>query len=82
METIALVPLLASYPEQYNAVDCDGNVLAHISCDDGALSVVAPGGATIYSSPIGGGGYLDAEERAPQLRAAKWAIINHYLGVS
>lgn len=80
MEFITLRHAIGDYPEQYTAVDCDGNIVAFLCCNGGVFEVTLFDGEEIYSSSINGGDYFAADERDTQLRAAKWAIANYYVG--
>lgn len=67
-------------PEQYDALDKNGNVIAYLRLRHGIFTVECPSvdGELVYSAMTEGNGIFGHDERETQLRSAKNAIAVYY----
>lgn len=77
---IDLVLTCYAYPEQYAALDKDGNCIAHLRLRNGVFTVECPdvGGECAYCAEPQGNGIFEYNEREMYLNAAKQAIVQYY----
>lgn len=80
IQDISLVRTCDACPEQYNAVDKDGNCIAYLRLRHGSFTVECPdvGGKCVYCAEPHGDGIFEDSEREMYLNAAKQAIVQYY----
>lgn len=81
IEDIILDLTCSACPEQYDALDKDGNCIAYLRLRHGAFTVECPdvGGECVYHANPQGDGIFEDDEREMYLDAAKQAIVQYYL---
>ena len=77
---INLVRTCYACPEQYDALDKDGNCIAYLRLRHGSFTVECPdvGGECVYQAEPEGDGIFEDDERELYLDAAKQAIAQYY----
>lgn len=80
IQDINLVRTCEVCPEQYDALDKDGNCIAYLRLRYGTFTVECPdfGGTCVYSAEPRGEGMFDDNERDIYLNNAKQAIVQYY----
>lgn len=77
---ISFVCTCGACPEQYDALDKDGNCIAYLRLRHGSFTVECPdvGGECVYCAEPHGDGIFEDNEREIYLDAAKQAIVQYY----
>lgn len=80
---IDLVRTCYAYPEQYDALDKDGNCIAYLRLRHGSFTVDCPDAGRgcvyeVYQAEPKGDGIFEDDERELYLDAAKQAIVQYY----
>lgn len=78
--TVNLICTCSAAPEQYDAVDGDGNKIAYLRLRHGQFTVECPDafGTVVYSAALNGRDIFDTAERERYLTAAVKAIAKYY----